>query len=44
MTMATRVQSVSIPVTDQDRPLAFYTDVLGCDLRTDIEVRRAPGS
>ena len=38
MTMTTRVQSVSIPVADQDRALAFYVDVLGCELRTDIEV------
>ena len=38
MAMTTRVQSVSIPVADQDRALAFYTEVLGCELRTDIEV------
>jgi catechol 2,3-dioxygenase-like lactoylglutathione lyase family enzyme len=38
MAMTTRVQSVSIPVADQDRALAFYTQVLGCELRTDIEV------
>jgi catechol 2,3-dioxygenase-like lactoylglutathione lyase family enzyme len=38
MTMTTRVQSVSIPVADQDRALEFYTKVLGCELRTDIEV------
>ena len=36
--MTTRIQSVSIPVADQDRALAFYTEVLGCELRTDIEV------
>lgn len=36
--MTTRVQSVSVPVADQDRALRFYTEVLGCDLRTDIEV------
>ena len=36
--MTTRVQSVSIPVADEDRALAFYTEVLGCELRTDIEV------
>jgi catechol 2,3-dioxygenase-like lactoylglutathione lyase family enzyme len=34
----TMVQSVSIPVADQDRALAFYVDVLGCELRTDVEV------
>jgi catechol 2,3-dioxygenase-like lactoylglutathione lyase family enzyme len=38
MTMTTRVQSVSIPVADQDRALAFYTEVLGCEVRSDIEV------
>jgi catechol 2,3-dioxygenase-like lactoylglutathione lyase family enzyme len=29
------VKFVSIPVTDQDRALAFYTDVLGFRLLTD---------
>jgi catechol 2,3-dioxygenase-like lactoylglutathione lyase family enzyme len=38
MTMTTKVQSVSIPVADQDRALAFYTEVLGCELRIDVEV------
>jgi catechol 2,3-dioxygenase-like lactoylglutathione lyase family enzyme len=38
MTMTTRVQSVTMPVADQDRALRFYTEVLGCELRTDIEV------
>lgn len=38
MTMTTMVQSVSIPVADQDRALAFYVDVLGCELGTDVEV------
>jgi catechol 2,3-dioxygenase-like lactoylglutathione lyase family enzyme len=37
MTMTTRVRSVSIPVRDQDRALAFYTEVLGCELRADVE-------
>ncbi len=36
--MTTRVLSVSVPVTDQDAALAFYTEVLGCELRTDVEV------
>ena len=36
--MTTRVRSVSIPVADQDRALAFYTEVLGCELRWDVEV------
>ncbi len=38
MTMTTRVLSVSIPVADQDRALKFYTEVLGCELRTDMEI------
>ena len=38
MIMTTRVQSVTMPVADQDRALRFYTEVLGCELRTDIEV------
>src|SRR6201995_5677827 len=38
MTMTTRVQSVSIPVADQDQALKFYTEVLGCELVTDMEV------
>lgn len=36
--MTTRVLSVSVPVTDQDAALRFYTEVLGCELRTDVEV------
>ncbi len=38
MTMTTKVLSVSIPVADQDAALAFYTEVLGCELRYDVEV------
>jgi len=38
MTMTTRVLSVSVPVSDQDAALRFYTEVLGCELRTDVEV------
>lgn len=38
MGMTTRVLSVSIPVADQDAALTFYTEVLGCQLRTDVEV------
>jgi catechol 2,3-dioxygenase-like lactoylglutathione lyase family enzyme len=41
MTMTTRVLSVSIPVPDQDKALAFYTGVLGCAVRYDTEV--SPG-
>ena len=36
--MTNRIQSVSVPVADQDRALAFYTEVLGCELRADIEL------
>jgi catechol 2,3-dioxygenase-like lactoylglutathione lyase family enzyme len=38
MTMTTRIVSVSLPVADQDQALHFYTQVLGCELRTDVEV------
>ena len=38
MTMTTRVLSVSVPVADQDAALRFYTEVLGCELQTDVEV------
>lgn len=37
-TVTTRVLGVSVPVSDQDAALKFYTDVLGCELRTDVEV------
>jgi catechol 2,3-dioxygenase-like lactoylglutathione lyase family enzyme len=36
--MTTRVLSVSVPVADQDAALRFYTEVLGCELQTDVEV------
>ncbi len=36
--MTTRVLSVSVPVTDQDAALEFYTKVMGCELRADVEV------
>jgi len=38
MSIATRIMSVSLEVTDQDRALTFYRDVLGCEVRTDVEV------
>lgn len=38
MTMTTQVQSVTLPVADQDRALRFYVDVLGFELRMDVEV------
>jgi catechol 2,3-dioxygenase-like lactoylglutathione lyase family enzyme len=31
----TAIQTVTIPVADQDRSLAFYTDVLGFEVRAD---------
>lgn len=34
----TDVLSVSMPVADQDRALAFYRDVLGCEVRVDTEI------
>ena len=36
--MTTRVLSVSVPVADQDAALKFYTEVLGCELQSDMEV------
>ncbi len=38
MSMTTRITSVTVEVADQDRALAFYRDVLGCELRADVEV------
>ena len=38
MTTTTRVLSVSVQVADQDAALKFYTEVLGCELRIDMEV------
>jgi catechol 2,3-dioxygenase-like lactoylglutathione lyase family enzyme len=38
MTKTTRVLSVSVPVTDQDAALRFYTEVLGCELVFDAEI------
>lgn len=36
--MTTRVLSVSVPVADQDAAVKFYTEVLGCEVRIDVEV------
>jgi catechol 2,3-dioxygenase-like lactoylglutathione lyase family enzyme len=36
--MTTEIKSVTVVVADQDRALRFYTEVLGCELRTDVEV------
>lgn len=37
MVMTTKLLSVTVPVPDQDRALAFYRDVLGCEVRYDGE-------
>jgi catechol 2,3-dioxygenase-like lactoylglutathione lyase family enzyme len=37
MAMTTKVLSVTVPVPDQDKALAFYRDVLGCEVRYDGE-------
>ena len=34
--MILRVKHVSIPVTDQDRALEFYTQKLGFEVKTDV--------
>lgn len=36
--MTTSIQSVSLPVADQDLAIAFYTEVLGCELTLDKEI------
>jgi catechol 2,3-dioxygenase-like lactoylglutathione lyase family enzyme len=41
--MIESVQVVSVPVSDQDRSRAFYTDTLGFELRT-LSVRACAGS
>lgn len=38
MSKTTRVISVSIPVSDQDAALKYYTEVLGCELSYDTEI------
>lgn len=42
--MITNVRSVGIYVTDQDRALAFYRDVLGMEVRTDQKMGPDPSS
>jgi len=37
MATTTRVLSVTVTVPDQDQALAFYRDVLGCEVRYDGE-------
>jgi hypothetical protein len=44
-TQITGVHTVGVPVTDQDRALAFYTGTLGLTKRlADPEVLRWPGA
>lgn len=38
MGITTRIMSVSVEVADQDTALAFYRDVLGCEVRADVEI------
>ncbi len=38
MTMTTKVLSVSVRVADQDKAIAFYTEVLGFEVRVDAEI------
>jgi len=38
MAMTTRVVNVSVPVRDQDAATRFYVDVLGFEVRHDVEV------
>ncbi|BDG60390.1 VOC family protein [Caldinitratiruptor microaerophilus] len=40
--MLTRVRSVGIYVSDQQRALEFYTQVLGCELVTDMPMGPGP--
>jgi lactoylglutathione lyase len=42
-TRITGVYTVGVPVTDQDRALAFYVDTLGLEKRVDIPVERFGG-
>jgi catechol 2,3-dioxygenase-like lactoylglutathione lyase family enzyme len=37
------ISTVGVPVTDQDRALAFYTGVLGFDLRLDAPLPQLGG-
>jgi uncharacterized glyoxalase superfamily protein PhnB len=44
MTVLTRVRSVGIYVSDQQRALDFYTKVLGCELITDQPMGEGPNA
>lgn len=38
MSIVRDLYSVTVEVSDPDRALAFYRDVLGCEVRFDVEV------
>ncbi|GAA4969821.1 catechol 2,3-dioxygenase-like lactoylglutathione lyase family enzyme [Nonomuraea thailandensis] len=42
-TAITGIRTVGVPVTDQDRAVAFYVDVLGLDKRFDAPVEQLGG-
>lgn len=42
--MITRVRSVGIYVSDQQRALEFYRDVLGCDVLADVPMGEGNGA
>jgi lactoylglutathione lyase len=41
-TLVTRIATVGVPVTDQERALAFYTGELGFETRRDVSVPGGP--
>jgi lactoylglutathione lyase len=43
MSRITDVRTVGVPVTDQDRALAFYVDTLGFEKRMDAPVEQLGG-
>ncbi|AQZ66600.1 unnamed protein product [[Actinomadura] parvosata subsp. kistnae] len=42
-TAITAIRTIGVPVTDQDRAVAFYVDVLGLDKRVDAPVEQLGG-
>ncbi|MGR6923725.1 VOC family protein [[Actinomadura] parvosata] len=42
-TPITAIRTIGVPVTDQDRAVAFYVDVLGLDKRVDAPVEQLGG-
>ena len=43
MNHITEIRTVGVPVSDQDRALAFYTDTLGFELLTDAPLPQCGG-